>query len=306
MDERDRLAALAPVLRLRCAVNAAIRGFFLERGFVEVETPVRVAVPAMERHIDAEPSGDAWLRTSPELHMKRLLAAGMPRLFQIGPCFRRGERGERHHPEYSMLEWYRAGADYRVMLAEIEALLRHVALAARARGDNARTDTEGVFTRPWIVESVRAVFQREAGWDPVAAYDDERFERDLVNRVEPALPRDRCVALVDYPAAAGALARLKPGDPAVAERWELYAGGLELANAFSELTDASEQRRRFERWGVERCAQGSSVYPLDEPFLTALAAGLPPSGGVALGVDRLVMVLAGLATMDDVLPFREG
>src|ERR1035437_6997772 len=153
MDERERLAALAPVLRLRCAVNAAIRGFFLDRGFIEVETPVRVAVPAMERHIDVESAGGAWLRTSPELHMKRLLAAGMPRLFQIGPCFRHGERGDRHHPEYSMLEWYRAGVDYRVMLTEIEALLRHVALAVRDRSEGVRTVQDGVFTRPWIVES---------------------------------------------------------------------------------------------------------------------------------------------------------
>ncbi len=304
MHERERLAALAPVLRLRSAVNAAIRGFFLERDFVEVETPVRVAVPAMERHIDAEPAGGAWLRTSPELHMKRLLAAGLPRLFQIGPCFRHGERGDRHNPEYSMLEWYRAGADYRVMLTEIEALLRHVALAVRLRGEGALKVQDAIFTRPWIVESVRDVFRREAGWDPVADYEERRFERDLVERVEPSLPRDRCVALVDYPAAQGALARLKPGDAALAERWEVYAGGLELANAFSELTDAAEQRRRFKAWGGERRAEGSAVYPLDEAFLAALAAGMPPSGGVALGLDRLLMALAGLATLDDVLPFR--
>ena len=306
MQERERLSGMAPVLRLRCAVNAAIRGFFQNCGYLEVETPVRVAVPAMERHIDVEPAGGAWLRTSPELHMKRLLAAGLPGIFQLGPCFRRGERGDRHNPEYSMLEWYRAGADYRDMLIEAEALLRHVALEVRDRSAGAQAVQEGVFTRPWLIESVRDVFQREAGWDPAAAYDAARFEHDLVNRIEPALPRDRCAVLLDYPAAAGALARLKPCDPAVAERWEVYAGGLELANAFSELTDAGEQRRRFERWGAERRAQGSPEYPLDESFLAALAAGLPPAGGVALGVDRLVMVLAGLATLDEVLPFREG
>jgi lysyl-tRNA synthetase class 2 len=139
----------------------------------------------------------------------------------------------------------------------------------------------------------------------VEAFDTERFEHDLVAKVEPALPRDTPVFVMDYPAAAAALSRRKPGREAVAERFELYIGGVEIANAFSELTDPVEQRRRFEEWARERRAAGREVYPLDEAFLTALETGMPPSGGIALGIDRLVMVLAGKTSLDDVIAFRE-
>jgi lysyl-tRNA synthetase class 2 len=300
-----RLGALQNALQARQAVLRAIRDFFQTSDFLEVETPVRIPTPALELHIDAEPSGAAFLRTSPELHMKRLLAAGYARIFQIGPCFRHGERGPLHHPEYSMLEWYRAGVDYQAILADAEAL---VAAAARAvRG--ALTVTRGRqtidLTPPWPRLDVRTLYVQHAGWDPVAQFDDDRFHQDLVARIEPALPRDRPVVLMDYPAPAAALARLKPNQPSVAERWELYIDGVEIANAFSELTDAVEQRQRFEEWSRLRREQHRGTYPLDEDFLDALAAGMPPAGGAALGMDRLVMILGGFASLDEVLPFRD-
>lgn len=265
-----------------------IRHFFAQRDFMEVETPVRLPCPALETHIDAEPSGDWFLRTSPELHMKRLLAAGYERIYQIGPCFRKGERGDRHHPEYTMLEWYRTGTDYLGILDDTKALLAAAGLPAR----------------PWEVIPVSEAFRRWAGWDPGLAYDPVRFDLDLVEKVEPALPRDRAVVLMDYPAAAAALSRRKVDAPHLAERWELYLSGVEIANAYSELTDAAEQRARFEQAARDRRALGKPVYPLDEAFMAALEAGLPPCGGIALGVDRLAMVLAGADSLDAVIAFR--
>lgn len=294
----------APALLLRSRVLHAVRGFFHERGFVEVETPVRLRAPALELHLDAEPSGEYWLRTSPELHMKRLLARGFDKLFQLGPCFRRGERGDRHHPEYTMLEWYRAHADYTNILADTKALIAHVARAATG-GTSLRYLGRPIELLPrWERRTVSEAFLEFAGWDPVAQYDEERFHLDLVDKVEPRLPRDVPCVLTDYPAAAAALARRKPEQPSVAERWELYIGGLELANAYSELTDPVEQRARFEACAAARRSAGKDVYPLDEEFLAALA-DMPPSGGIALGVDRLVMLLADAASLDDVIAFRE-
>jgi len=292
-------------LALRSRALSSIRAFFTRRGFIEVETPTRLPAPAIEPHIDAIPAGPGWwLRTSPELHMKRLLAAGCPRLFQIGPCFRAGERGARHNTEFTLLEWYRANADSRDILADTEALVRFVARETLGRESLAPAGGVAVdLAAPWRVLTVREAFRAWAGWDPVAAYDADRFDLDLVNLVEPALPRDRPVILADYPAAAAALARLKPGDPEVAERWELYIGGIEIANAYGELTDAAVQRDRFLACAGARRAGGKEAYPLDEAFLAALEAGMPPSGGIALGVDRLVMLLCGAAAIEEVRPF---
>lgn len=268
---------------------------------MEVETPVRLKAPALETHIDAEPAGDHWLRASPELHMKRLLASGALMLFQLGPCFRRGERGEWHNPEYTMLEWYRADADYTDMLADTKALIAHLA----AGRDSMVYQGERIDLLPrWERISVKDAFTRWAGWDPVAAWDEDRFNLDLIEKVEPAMPRAVPVVLTDYPAAAAALARRKPDNPLVAERWELYIGGVELANAYSELIDPVEQRARFEEAARQRRALGKEVYPLDEDFLAALSQ-MPPSGGIALGFDRLVMLFADAPTLDGVMAFRE-
>ena len=268
----------------RARVLRQIRAFFDARGFTEVETPVRIPAPAPEPHIDCPPSGDWFLRASPELQMKKLLAAGMERIYQIGPCFREGEKGSRHNPEFTMLEWYRVNADYSDIARDAEELVAEV---LRPRGSAAL---------PRV--TVREAYRRWAGWDPVEAWDQDRFDFDMATKIEPNLPKGP-LFLMDYPAPAASLARLKADDPRVAERWELYVDGLELANAFTELTDPVEQRRRFELARAERRALGEADYPLDEEFLDALAR-MPPSGGVALGVDRLVMLACGVHDIADV------
>jgi len=290
-------------LTLRSRVLRAVRDFFYTQDFIEVETPVRIPAPALETHIDAPPSGRAWLRASPELHMKRLLVDGCPRLFQIGPCFRSGECGRRHNPEFTMLEWYRAGADYTDILRDTEALLAHVFQQACGRTAIAYRGQAIDLARPWHCHTVREAFRTWAGWDPAETWDPDRFDADMVGRVEPALPQDKPCVLTDYPAPAASLARLKAEDPRVAERWEVYVGGLELANAYSELCDPAAQRARFLEAAAERRALGKEVYPLDEPFLAALEQGLPPCGGIALGIDRLVMLACGATDIAEVRPF---
>ena len=275
-------------LHERARVLRAIRAFFDARGFTEVETPVRIPAPAPEPHIDCPPSGDWFLRASPELQMKKLLAAGMERIYQIGPCFRAGEKGSRHSPEFTMLEWYRANADYSDIARDAEELLSSVL----------RTRVSASPTASFMRLTVREAYLRWAGWDPVAAWDQDRFDFDMATKIEPNLPEGP-LFLMDYPAPAASLARLKADDSRVAERWELYVDGLELANAFTELTDPVEQRRRFENARAERRALGEADYPLDEEFLDALAR-MPPSGGVALGVDRLVMLACGASSIADV------
>lgn len=294
-----KLASKHPALALRSRVFSALRSFFLTREYLEVQTPVRVRTPALEDHIDAEPSGNAWLRTSPELHMKRMVCAGYERIFQLGPCFRQGERGTRHLPEYTMLEWYRTGADHHDLIAETHALLQAVCRELR------RSEFGGVdLSAPPEVLTVREAFLQWAGWDPVAEFDENRFDLDLVEKVEPALAQIRVPAVLkDFPAARAALARLDPADPRIAQRWELYLGGMELANAYCELTDADEQRRRFEACARERARRGQTVYPLDEPFLKTLAAGMPDCAGIALGADRLMMILLETEDISDVTAF---
>jgi elongation factor P--(R)-beta-lysine ligase len=291
------------VLRTRSRILQAIRHFFVERDFVEVETPVRLPVPALETHIDAIPCDGQHLRTSPEIHMKRLLAAGEPRIFQMGPCFRRGETGRFHNPEFTMLEWYRVDADYLDILVDMKALLGFVAGEVTGATTVHFHGNRIALLPVWDRLTVEEAFVMYAGWNPVTAYDPDRFDIDLVEKVEPRLAADKPTVIMDYPAAAGALARRKPGRPDVAERWEVYAGGMELANAFSELTDADEQRRRFGIAAAERRSLGSEVYPIDERFLKVLEAGMPAAGGVALGVDRLVMLLTDASSIEDVRPF---
>ena len=272
----------------RARVLREIRAFFDARGFTEVETPVRIPAPAPEPHIDCPPSGDWFLRASPELQMKKLLAAGMERIYQIGPCFRAGEKGRRHSPEFTMLEWYRANADYSDIARDAEELLAEILRPRRSVA----------LPVPFQRITVREAYLRWAGWDPVETWDQDRFDFDMATKIEPNLPKEP-LFLTDYSAPAASLARLKSDDACVAERWELYVDGIELANAFTELIDPVEQRRRFELAREERRALGEADYPLDEEFLDALAR-MPPSGGVALGVDRLVMLACGASSIADV------
>ena len=267
-------------LRERARIVAAIRRFFDGEGFVEVETPVRIAAPAPEEHIDCPPvATGGYLRASPELQMKKLLAAGMERIYQIGPCFREGERGSRHNPEFTMIEWYRRGADYRAIMDDTERLFAELARL---------TGFAGVGHPARLL--VRDAYRRFAGWDPWTAWDQDRFDFDMATKIEPAIKAmGGGVFLTDYPAQAASLARLRGG---VAERWEFYWDGMELANCFTELCDEREQRARFAKAKAARQTLGESDYPIDEEFLSCLP-GIGSAAGVALGVDRLVMVLTG-------------
>ncbi|MFO8072011.1 MAG: EF-P lysine aminoacylase EpmA [Polyangia bacterium] len=304
--DRRRLASLRERLEARARIFAAIRDWFATNGFLEVETPIRIPAPAPEIHIDAEPCGDRYLIASPELQMKRLLAAGYERIFQICRCFRRGERGDRHLPEFTMLEWYRAGGGPRDLMRDCEELLH---AGAEATGSFPLVERYGFridLSAPFERIEVAGAFERAAGWRPGADPDPSRFERDLVERVEPSLPADRPVFLDRYPAAMASLARICPEEPDTAERFELYAGGLELANGFGELTDPAEQRGRFVAERTARKKAGKDVYPLDERFLAALELGLAPCAGIALGLDRLVMLLTCAESIDEVVAFPEG
>jgi len=302
MDEGWRLLAKEDALKLRARMIRAIRRFFLERDFLETETPCRIPAPAPEAHIEAVASGEWFLHTSPELCMKRLLAAGYPKIFQICRCFRGGERGDRHLPEFTLLEWYRRGADYLVLMNDCEALIGAVAGELGLTAGIPRRDGPLVLLPPWERLTVREAFARHAPLTLSQALGSDRFEEMMACCIEPNLGVERPVFLYEYPAELGALARIKEGDPEVAERFELYIGGMEIANAFSELTDAREQQRRFEAAGRDRLKRGVAVYPMPEPFLEALPQ-MPPCAGIALGVDRLTMLLAGKDRIDDVVAF---
>lgn len=292
------------ILRERAKIISAIRRFFDERDFVEVETAVRIPAPAPEEHIDcpvvlasgpsALASGSCvlggelalacrdakndltYLRASPELQMKKLLAAGLERIYQIGPCFREGECGARHNPEFTMLEWYRRDADYLAIAEDLERLIAILAGVAAPRIRRL---------------AVREAYRRFAGWDPWLRWDQDRFDFDMATKVEPALKAEGGgVFLMDYPTAAASLAKIR-GD--VAERWEFYWDGLELGNCFTELCDAAEQRRRFEKAKAARRLLHEADYPIDQDFIDSLPR-IRSAAGVAVGIDRLVMVLTGM------------
>jgi lysyl-tRNA synthetase class 2 len=289
-------------LYLRATIIAAIRSFFASRNFIEVDTPHLIPANAPEEYIDPHDCGDRYLHTSPEICMKRLLCRGHGRIFQICRCWRRDERGSRHVPEFAMLEWYRRDSDYRHLMEDCQELLRWVAAAC---GKSGGMDYQGRRLEPCREAeriTVRDAYARFAGRDLFAAVKDGTFDELMVTRVEPALPAHVPVILMDYPAEMAALARLKADDGSVAERFELYLGGVELANGFSELNDPVEQRERFRIANDRRKKAGLSPLPLPEPFLHELAS-LPPSAGIALGIDRLVMLFADAPRIDDVVSF---
>jgi elongation factor P--(R)-beta-lysine ligase len=296
------LADRRPALTARAAIIRAIRCFFQNRDYLEVETPLLIPAPAPELHIDAIPAGSWFLHTSPELCMKQLLAAGYERIFQICRCWRQGERGRKHLPEFSMLEWYAAGCDYRDLMEECEELVREITKAVGKGNSITFRDQHISLAGPWERITVREAYLRHASISMEEALQRDLFDEVMVEDIEPHLGITRPTFIYDYPAERGALARLRSDDPDIAERFELYMGGLELANAFTELTDATEQRHRFA--DEENCRRqlGKQPYPSPEKFLDELAA-MPQSAGIALGVDRLVMLLVDAASIDEVVAF---
>lgn len=323
---RSRLA----MLEARARALAALRRFFAERDFLEVETPLLVPSPGLELHVEAVPAGAGYLITSPEYQMKRLLAAGCERIYQVCKCFRANERGAHHASEFTMVEWYRGFAELDAIISDTEALVAAVATAVSGAPVARAVDRDGrvrsiSLAAPWPRVTVREAMRRWAGvevtgdepaGDLVAAVRaagiaiadgtawDDAFFAAFVARVDPALAAlDHPVILEDWPAPLAALARPRPDDPRTALRFEAYIAGIELANAFGELTDPIEQRARFERDQAARRDRGRPVYPIDDKLIAALAEGLPPSAGIALGFDRLVMLATGAAAIGEVLAF---
>lgn len=328
----DVFARRRPFLETRARLIAALRAYFAGRDFVEVETPVLQVSPGLEPHLtafrteliapDRQSRREVYLHTSPEFAMKKLLAAGMPRIFQLARVFRNAERAATHHPEFTMLEWYRTGG-YAGMIDDAGGLLRALALASGRtrvgwRGvecDLALTPETWTVAEAFVryadgidVLALRGNFPalaQAAARIGVRVADGDRWDdlvlRIMAERIEPHLGAERPTFLTEYPAEMAALARLKPGDPRVAERVELYIAGLEIANGFGELTDADEQCRRFEEDMSLKHRLYGEHYPIDEDFLAALEHGMPESAGMALGVDRLTMLLTGAERIEDVL-----
>jgi len=297
------------MLRLRAELLAAIRGFMAGRGVLEVETPLlsaaAVSDPALESFtVRGHDRAQFYLQTSPEVAMKRLLAAGSGPIYQITKVFRDDERGRRHHPEFSMLEWYRPGFDVDDMLEEVDVLLYRLELPPARRFTYGELFHQALDTDPHTADhhtlQELAVANGLAG-DGLSHVQllDYLFSEAVIAQLQ----NHRCAVVKDFPVHQAALARIRAGQPPVAERFELFVDGVEIGNGFQELTDAAEQRRRFLADQTERHRRGLPARPLDEHLLAALAAGLPDCCGIALGLDRLLMILAGVSHIDSVLAF---
>ncbi len=297
------------ILITRGGIIKAIRSFLAGQGFLEVQTPLMIKAPVPEASIEAFPvfqgkgKPDLYLIPSPEINLKRLLAEGLDRIFQLGPVFRQEEQGSHHLPEFTMLEWYRAGADYHDLMSDCEAIIEITARSAGWKGDSVTYKGQKIdINPPFSRITIKKVFEKYADWTPGPAPNLDRFNQDMVTKIEPNLPPDRPVFLMDYPASCASLARLKTSDTEVAERVELYAGGLEIANGFSELTDHEEQEARFGKEAESRREQGLRAYSRPEEFLLSLKR-LPECAGMALGIDRLVMLLTNASNINDVVAF---
>ncbi len=318
----DEWTPSAPVetLRLRASLYATIRTFFAQRGVLEVETPVLSVAGNTDPNIASfslEFSGRTdggprtrWLRTSPEYPLKRLLAAGVGDCYELGRVFRDGEAGGRHNPEFTMLEWYRVGWDHRRLIGEVAELIGAALALVGRQAQLTEVTYADLFLDRLGIDPHRATDAelRAALGDlvihPEGLGRDDWLDLLMTHRLQPGFPTDRLLVIRDYPASQCALARVRPGDPPVAERFELYLGPLELANGYHELVDANEQRMRFERDAVVRSDRADSVPDRDERLLAAMAHGLPPCAGVAVGVDRLLMAMTGAARIADVLAFE--
>lgn len=301
-DDTHNLARKKYYLDLRARLIQNIRLYFINHDFLEVETPLRIPAPAPEEHIDAIPSAEWFLQTSPELCMKRLLAAGYPRIFQICKCFRDAERGNLHLPEFTMLEWYVSGFDYFRLMDQCENMFIEVfdnmGCEKIITWQNKNID----LAPPWDKITVAEAFSRYAKISCDQAISDDKFEEIMADRVEPRLGTVRPTFIYDYPSAHSTLAKLKNGNPDIAERFELYIGSLELANGFSELVEAREQRKRFSDALQARGRKKWRKYPMPEKFLSSLEK-IPAAAGIALGIDRLVMLLTDTKSIDDTVAF---
>ncbi len=302
LHEQKRLRFRRQFLQLRAGMVQAIRQFFIEKNYLEVETPQIIPAPPPEIHIDAVSTSRGYLQTSPELCMKRLLSAGFPKIFQISKCFRANERSRLHLPEFCLLEWYRAQIDYHELMDECRELILWTSNELGVGQKITYQGTEIDLKRPWKKISVIEAFDRYASMALNDALKKECFDEIMVQEIEPHLVFEGPVFLYDYPKSFAAFAKLKLDNPDFAERFEIYIGGLELANGFSELTDTNEQRARFEAERQKRQDLGKECYPMPKTFLKSLEH-MPQASGVAVGIDRLAMLFADRPKIDDVVPF---
>lgn len=311
-DARWRPSASLETIKARARLNAAIRAFFSAREVLEVETPILSAAATVDRHIESYAADDGrWLQTSPEFAMKRLVAAGSGPIWQLARVFRREECGRYHNPEFSLLEWYRPHWDHHRLMDEVEELLAFLDISQvpleRLSYRDAVLRHAGLDPFSSSLQDLRAAAHQCGVADPqdVACLDDRDFWLDTLMSlvVAPALGRDAPVLVYDFPASQAALARIRPGEPAVAERFELFWRGVELANGFHELSDAAEQRARFAADRAWRQQHRRVCPPADAQLIDALAAGFPDCAGVALGVDRLLQLMCGASELQQVLAF---
>lgn len=282
-------------LYLRANIIKSIRDFFHQQEFLEIETPLMIPANAPEEFIEPIAVQSNFLQTSPELCMKRMLCQGYDKLFQISHCWRQGERGNKHLPEFTMIEWYRANSDYHDLMLDCQMLLKHL--------EPLRThQSTAIFNKAAQTITVTNAYAMYAGKSVISSLADDSFDEIMATAIEPSLPTDSPVFLIDYPVEKASLSRLKESDPSVAERFELYVGGIEIANGFSELNNPEEQRKRFIAANKTRISIGAKALPLPEKFLAELSK-MPPSAGIALGIDRLVMLAAGTDIIDHVVSF---
>jgi len=298
-------------LQQRSHLLQAVRSFFYSRGYLEVDTPIRLPVLIPESHILPFGADDGYLHTSPELCMKRLLAMGNSKLFQICHCFRKEEVGRFHQTEFALLEWYQTGWNYEDLMTECESFVCFLAEGGQSLEgvrdpfSLERENRKISLSRPWDRISVDEAFLKFTGHSAHEAIKDDIFDELLVTRIEPNLGWEKPVFLYDYPVACGSLARRKEGDNSLAERFELYIAGLELANGFSELVDPDEQRRRFAK-EIEKSRQaGYDHAEMPERFLDELVH-LGKTAGIALGLDRLFMIFLGASTITEVVCLHSG
>ncbi|MCX7816716.1 MAG: EF-P lysine aminoacylase EpmA [Syntrophales bacterium] len=302
MDVLWHLNRKVDFLLIRAKILRAIRDFFDQAGYLEVETPILIPAPAPEIHIDPVPSRSWYLQTSPELNMKRLLAGGLHRIYQICHCFRDGERGQFHLPEFTMLEWYQEQGNYKHLMEECERLIIHIA-DRLCLGEELSFGGERInLIPPWDRLSLREAFQMFAPLTLEEAINSETFDEVLLEFIEPNITKSKPVFLYDYPLFTAPLAKAKENDPLCCERFELYIAGLELVNGMTELTDPLEQKKRFIICENKRRHLGKHPLPMPETFLRDLSA-MPASAGAALGVDRLVMLFTGARTIEEVVAF---
>ncbi len=303
-----RPSASAAALRQRAALLAHVRDFFARRGVAEVQTPLITASGVTDLHIESvatdAPAG--WLRTSPEYFHKRLLASGFGDLYELGPVFRRGESGRNHQPEFTLLEWYRVGWDWRRLAAEVVELIEHALPATRGARPVRWRAWNDCFMASLGVDALSAAtddLERLADDAPAGLGRDALLDWLFATRIQSGFDEHSLTVVHDYPASQAALARIHPDDPRVAERFEVFAGSMELANGYRELTDPREQRRRFERDNRLRRDNGQAPMPIDTALLEAMTEGLPECAGVALGFDRLLMAASGEETIERVVSF---